>query len=775
MNLNKKIMFVVLILVTIMGMSVTAFAAELGSGDVEWENATITSSDIYNGAAEYIGMVGGDTPSVNMYYYKMGNDYNMMYYNGGFFRNIPTPKNIKSVYFSDRYSDSPVLFVYLTTGDFIVYRTQFIDSFSNGISNHVIGGSQLESDIADYSIGAYFNVEDHVGEITFETSIVEKPLTFGAYPAWIFSKPSTEWLMSENKGIQSLGFYLYDTDGSTLNPDLKIVNLRIMADQGGYTPSFGYAFGDDGTIYDISGMWNESAVEITQQTPESIALFAGATEWNTKGVPCFIGSDGIYRLNKDTDDGYEKITDAHGYTFVSAERKGNLYKATLDDNGTPVYEYYVNGEYLPCPPDLDLDIETFTDFYQYQEKFNGAILSYNGNYIEYDSQYNVKKVYTLNDGETASIVSFGDMSGKLVVETGPANNESGSINIYYQHNGVDLIPSDTWSLAPDDYTFRAPSISGYTPSAASYTATITDGMNANYTFDYVPVVAPDAEVGTIKIYYKANGVDVIPFDTWTLAPSDYIFRAPSLSGHAPTVASYTATITDGMDASYTFNYNPVAPTVITNTVTQTVTQTVPVEVIKEVIVEKPIRVEVEKYRASTREVVIRDELLALAPIFIKFYDVLPQYWFYEPIRKAATRQIVKGYDDNSFKPYQNVNEEELLAMLLRSQGFMPTADSNYWSDAYYKRYGSGTTFGKKTTLNREQTAYFIVKFLGLTWDGVEKKIVPDIDTVHPYFQDAVQLLYAKGIIVGVNKQGDFAPLELLNRAQVATIIDRATR
>lgn len=55
----------------------------------------------------------------------------------------------------------------------------------------------------------------------------------------------------------------------------------------------------------------------------------------------------------------------------------------------------------------------------------------------------------------------------------------------------------------------------------------------------------------------------------------------------------------------------------------------------------------------------------------EFSDVARSDWFYEYVAEAAARNIVKGYDDGSFRGGQSVNRAEFMKMILQTKGVTP--------------------------------------------------------------------------------------------------------
>lgn len=689
-------------------LTVSKISVFADSSDVEWETPYLTTQDILDGSAIKVFSLNSNWSTLQ-YYVKNG--IGNLWVKEDDFGNghrIPTPKNIENLFYTSRSSDADVLLIYLTTGDYIVYADN--NSF-NSYSNGIgthILPSALKDSMDSYSLHSYINLEDYQAVSTIDLT-EGVPMTLMAYPFSMVFKTGGVWQISDRGTVSTLGSYL-KAQGATVADVTDNANFDIV-DLRVTVYTYGY-----NTTMAYARLANGSIVNFAD--PYSISevvspypSFFKDADWNVKGIPTFAIYSGA-------DQGIYALdsTDANGYkkilgdaAYVSYERKGNLFKAVKNVAGTLEYHYVFDGsEITGLPSNLNLDLDTIV---------------LNEYYRDYNMLYNAY----IRNGNTVYEV----YNNKSIMHTYVENEE---------YKAVIYAVGDTAST----------------------------------------LVMEKRSKGTLTVSYKANGVDLIAPKVISSYMGNYSIDAPYIEGYKPDVTVHNYTVTEGMNDAFIFTYSPVMSNVITNTVTNTVVEKVevkvevPVEktVIKEIFTDRPIYVEIPTFKATHDEVIIRDDLLALSLQAVTFYDVQKADWFYSPIQSVASKKIVNGYDDKSFKPLQNVTEEELLAMLLRSQGFSPSGKYSYWSDAYYERIGINTVFGKQTQLNREQTAYFIVKLLGLTWDNAKKKDIPDETSITPFYLDAVELLYSKNIILGVNSKGDFSPKATLTRAQVATIIDR---
>ncbi len=171
-----------------------------------------------------------------------------------------------------------------------------------------------------------------------------------------------------------------------------------------------------------------------------------------------------------------------------------------------------------------------------------------------------------------------------------------------------------------------------------------------------------------------------------------------------------------------------------------------------------------------------------------FSDVPASHWANPYVTELAKKDIISGYDDNTFKPNNSVTREEFVKMIVGAAGLYK-ADAqceftdvaqNAWfypyiASAYAYELVSGVTdaeFGVGTKITRQDVAVIasriIKKFKNDTVIPTETTLT-DIDTVSDYAQDSVKLLNGMGIINGYD-DGSFMPKNTLTRAEAATII-----
>lgn len=172
-----------------------------------------------------------------------------------------------------------------------------------------------------------------------------------------------------------------------------------------------------------------------------------------------------------------------------------------------------------------------------------------------------------------------------------------------------------------------------------------------------------------------------------------------------------------------------------------------------------------------------------------FNDLDDAAWAQESILALADLHIVDGFEDNSFRPNENITREQFVKLLVSAFGLY---DENAQADfhdadaaAWYYPYvasavkcgiveglGDGT-FGVGTKITRQDMAVIAhrtMKYLEVTIPAVvSPSVFADQEEIAPYAQEAVSALQQGGIINGVEPQ-TFAPVQSCTRAMAAKVI-----
>ena len=172
-----------------------------------------------------------------------------------------------------------------------------------------------------------------------------------------------------------------------------------------------------------------------------------------------------------------------------------------------------------------------------------------------------------------------------------------------------------------------------------------------------------------------------------------------------------------------------------------------------------------------------------------FRDVTSNHWAYNYVTQLAQKKIISGYDDNTFRPNNNVTREEFVKMIINATGlYSESADCEFGdvtSDAWYYSYVASAstlgivsgrddmTFGVGTNITRQDVAVIaarIIKYLEKPTSMGNAEFT-DTDAISDYAQESVNILTGMGIINGFD-DGAFKPHNALTRAEAATIISK---
>lgn len=199
--------------------------------------------------------------------------------------------------------------------------------------------------------------------------------------------------------------------------------------------------------------------------------------------------------------------------------------------------------------------------------------------------------------------------------------------------------------------------------------------------------------------------------------------------------------------------------------------------------------------AETTVEAIDDEM----PLVVTFSDVPASHTFYKGVTYCASKGIVGGYTDGTFRPANPVTKSHFGAML--SRAFYPEQIEKYSTDWYKQEYGTfgptnmvmsqtgtlnNTSFrwsfnsadAMNTGINRYDMAQMmtnIMKAKGFTASSSQKSAaqskITDYKNIPSQYQDAVKNVYALGIIGGYG-DGRFIGTNIMNRGQAAIVIQR---
>ncbi len=178
----------------------------------------------------------------------------------------------------------------------------------------------------------------------------------------------------------------------------------------------------------------------------------------------------------------------------------------------------------------------------------------------------------------------------------------------------------------------------------------------------------------------------------------------------------------------------------------------------------------------------------VTPCPMDFSDVSPDDYFYEAVRYLYCAGVISGYDDNTFRPYNNATRGQICKIVVLAEGWqVDCPDSGHFSDvlpgsAFYcfvetayehgivSGYQDGT-FRPYNNVTRAQLCAIIVQAQGWPIDTTGGPHFTDVPQSHPFY-GYIETAYNHGIISGYG-DGTFRPYNNAVRGQICKIIYNA--
>ncbi|MBP3361822.1 MAG: S-layer homology domain-containing protein [Clostridia bacterium] len=171
-----------------------------------------------------------------------------------------------------------------------------------------------------------------------------------------------------------------------------------------------------------------------------------------------------------------------------------------------------------------------------------------------------------------------------------------------------------------------------------------------------------------------------------------------------------------------------------------------------------------------------------------FADIDSSHWAYDAVILCAEKGIVKGYDDNTIRPDNNITRAEFLTIILKTLNietdakeipFRDVTDDSWYHDvvatAYEKGIVSGlsdTQFSPDSFITRQDMAAITGRALEyIKYSGTairEAGSFADISDIADYAGTYVEKLYTYGVINGMDNNM-FCPIINVNRAMAVQI------
>lgn len=171
------------------------------------------------------------------------------------------------------------------------------------------------------------------------------------------------------------------------------------------------------------------------------------------------------------------------------------------------------------------------------------------------------------------------------------------------------------------------------------------------------------------------------------------------------------------------------------------------------------------------------------PVKVSFKDT-QSHWAKSDIEAAVAKGLLKGYEDNTFKPDNNLTRVQAISILVRAlhltgSGNAPFTDINAYPNDIKQEIGAAyeakllgvksNKLSPSSPISREELAVMLARAYAFKTDKpyVPKNNAPfnDIAKLSQESQQAITFLYDFNIAQGAN--GSFSPTDVLTRAQAA--------
>ena len=169
------------------------------------------------------------------------------------------------------------------------------------------------------------------------------------------------------------------------------------------------------------------------------------------------------------------------------------------------------------------------------------------------------------------------------------------------------------------------------------------------------------------------------------------------------------------------------------------------------------------------------------------------HWAHETIDQMTINGYIKGYEDGTFKPDQNITRAEFSAIVYRILGLEKAEDGvlyddtvGHWAEdiiatmslpegyGMLRGYGDGN-FGPNDLITREQAVAIIARAKSAVWTEAKegaKDVFTDAEDISWWFDGEMDAAVANGLITGY-EDGSYKPLKNTTRAEACVLLARA--
>ena len=182
-------------------------------------------------------------------------------------------------------------------------------------------------------------------------------------------------------------------------------------------------------------------------------------------------------------------------------------------------------------------------------------------------------------------------------------------------------------------------------------------------------------------------------------------------------------------------------------------------------------------------------LLSFSTVFAATFTDVDGHWAESSIERWTEEEVVNGYEDNTFKPENNVTRAEFVAMIVRMLQPTETADLAAYNDVdadawYYDAMSkavamelvegySNNTLKPTANITRQEAMVILNRVLELAASkeaSVEK--FSDAKDIADWAEDAILAFVENGYVNGY-EDGTVQPKALITRAEAAKLLNKA--
>lgn len=164
------------------------------------------------------------------------------------------------------------------------------------------------------------------------------------------------------------------------------------------------------------------------------------------------------------------------------------------------------------------------------------------------------------------------------------------------------------------------------------------------------------------------------------------------------------------------------------------------------------------------------------------------HWAKDTIQQWYDNDLIKGYDDGSFKPENSISRAEFMTMINKSYEFSAkdeinfddVADNEWYYSEVQKAVQAGYIIGDgnntirpEDDISREEVAVIISRLNELSQNADNAEIFSDKDKISDWALGYVGAAAKAGFMIG-NDKGEFCPSNKITRAESLVAIDRAS-